>query len=309
MEAALLKPLTDVLEDIQRRIKQHGPLLGENETRTRRSLIDPLLDILGWDTQNPDHVLHEYKVSAGRADYALMRTDGKPLIAIEAKRLGETLQPHTLQVVTYATMAGIPYCGLTDGNVWEAYDVFDQKPMEDKRILRVTVTEDPIPETALQLTLLWRQTAAKGKPVPANRPLLQWSQQAMTSHLDGATKQEWTPLPEFDKADPDRLPTKAKFPDGTEKQLKNARALLIETATWLHNKGFLTSDMIPVKHGQKLNLVEPDTLPMQTQKRRYVQSHGIGLRIYVNFTKSGCRKAAIKLTALCGQNPASIGVH
>ena len=120
----LLKPLTDALEDIRRRMADHGDLLRQHETRTRRSLIDPLLDSLGWDTRDPGQVVHEHKAGNGRADYALMRQDGKPLIAIEAKRLGEPLESHIIQMVTYANVAGIPYCGLTDGNVWEVYDVF-----------------------------------------------------------------------------------------------------------------------------------------------------------------------------------------
>ena len=42
----------------------------------------------------------------------------------EAKKLGEKLEHHLPQMVTYATMAGIPYCGLTDGNIWILHDVF-----------------------------------------------------------------------------------------------------------------------------------------------------------------------------------------
>ena len=61
----LLQPLISTLEEIRLRITLHAPLLQENETRTRRSLIDPLLDTLGWDTQDPKAVIHEYKISTG----------------------------------------------------------------------------------------------------------------------------------------------------------------------------------------------------------------------------------------------------
>ena len=49
-------------------------------------------------------------------------------MAIKAKRLGEALEPHIVQMVTYATIARIPYCGLTDGNVCEVKRLETQDP-------------------------------------------------------------------------------------------------------------------------------------------------------------------------------------
>ncbi|MDE2956434.1 MAG: hypothetical protein OXU68_05440 [Bacteroidota bacterium] len=43
----LLDPLTTCIERLQARIKTHGTSLGQNETRTRMALIDPLLGALG----------------------------------------------------------------------------------------------------------------------------------------------------------------------------------------------------------------------------------------------------------------------
>ena len=50
----LLQPPVSTLEEVRLRITLHETLIRENETRTRRSLIDPLLDTLGWDTQDPE---------------------------------------------------------------------------------------------------------------------------------------------------------------------------------------------------------------------------------------------------------------
>ena len=52
------------------------------------ALIDPLLSALGWDTSDPGLVLPEYSSdsSSGRADYALLRPDGRPAAFIEAKK-------------------------------------------------------------------------------------------------------------------------------------------------------------------------------------------------------------------------------
>ncbi len=70
----------------------------DNETRTRMALIDPLLIALGWDTSDPALVIPEY-ASNGRADYALLGSDGNPAAFIEAKRLGEGLKTHRMQML------------------------------------------------------------------------------------------------------------------------------------------------------------------------------------------------------------------
>ena len=108
--------LVHVIETLKERIGAHRQSLQSSETRTRMALIDPLLRALGWDTEDPALVLPEYE-SSGRADYALLGGAGKPSAVIEAKRLGESLANHRGQMVNYANMSGIPYAGLTDGNI------------------------------------------------------------------------------------------------------------------------------------------------------------------------------------------------
>ena len=61
-----LDDLTGVIETLQQRIRQHGPItLRANETRTRMALIDPLLCALGWNTADPALVTPEYRVDVG----------------------------------------------------------------------------------------------------------------------------------------------------------------------------------------------------------------------------------------------------
>ena len=90
----LLDELVGCIERLQERIRTHGASLRANETRTRMALIDPLLQALGWDVSDPAVVTPEYEARRGRADYALLRGDGKPAAIVEAKKLGEALEPH-----------------------------------------------------------------------------------------------------------------------------------------------------------------------------------------------------------------------
>ncbi len=57
-----------------------------NEQETKTGFIEPLLQALGWDTQNREEVGLETKVSGGRVDYSL-KVDSSPKVFVEAKPL------------------------------------------------------------------------------------------------------------------------------------------------------------------------------------------------------------------------------
>ena len=126
----MLDELVAIIQTLQTRIREHTATLRENETRTRMALIDPLLKVLGWDTADPSLVTPEYNVAGRAADYALLQGDGKPAATIEAKKLGEPLESHRMQMLNYSNVAGVQYAGLTDGNRWELYEVFKQAPLD-----------------------------------------------------------------------------------------------------------------------------------------------------------------------------------
>ena len=168
----LLDDLVGVIELLKERIATHGPSLRENETRTRMALIDPLLQALAWGVSDPKMVTPEYSVGASRADYALLTSTGNPSALVEAKKLDESLASHRMQMLNYANISGIPHAGLTDGNHWEMYTVFDQAPIEQRRILDLSIANTPAHEAALKLLLLWRPNLASGQPVAANAPVL-----------------------------------------------------------------------------------------------------------------------------------------
>ena len=133
-------------------IQEHRSVLQGNEIRTRMVLVDPLLVALGWNTTDPSMVLAEYDISGYRADYALLDGDGKPVVFIEAKRLGVNLTPNRMQVINYANITGVPYAVLTDGNRWELYDVFDQKPIDERCLLQVCIADQTSNDCASQLS-------------------------------------------------------------------------------------------------------------------------------------------------------------
>ena len=46
----------ETLETLKARIKEHGAHIGAYESRTRVTLIDPMLCTLGWDVSDPSLV-------------------------------------------------------------------------------------------------------------------------------------------------------------------------------------------------------------------------------------------------------------
>ena len=166
-----LDDLVGVIGTLQRRICAHGLALRENETRTRMALCDPLLRVLGWDVSDPGLVMPEYNVSGRRADYALLGPDGQPVATIEAKKLGESLSAHRMQMLNYSNASGVEYAGLTDGDRWELYEVFKRGQLEERRILDVSISGTAAHECALRLLMLWRPNIETGKPLAANEPL------------------------------------------------------------------------------------------------------------------------------------------
>ena len=59
----------------------------------------------------------ECNVSGRRADYALLGPNGQPVTTIEAKKLGESLAAHRMQMLNYSNASGVEYAGLTMATV------------------------------------------------------------------------------------------------------------------------------------------------------------------------------------------------
>ncbi len=316
--------LVQVIETLRGRIREHRQVLESNETRTRMALIDPLLRALGWDTENPAQVLPEYESGSGkpgeRADYALMG-EGKPKAVIEAKKLRESLANHRGQMVNYANMAGIPYAGLTDGDTWEFYDVFDRKPLDERRLLHVSISDGEAHECALKLLLLWRPNMASGQPLQPSAPVLVEPPEREPPQAPEPSPEPiappllptagWVALSELDVPAGAPPPISVRFADGKEASTaKWWRSLLVETGLWLDGEGLLRKGGVPMSSGPKRYLLHttpehprgnafrnPVRLP---QSEIYLETHASAKQLVSH---------AIKVLKAFGQDPARVYVR
>jgi len=119
---------------------------GIGEQDTKAALIVPILRALGWDLEDLEDVKLEYRrrASDNPVDYALflLRT---PRLFIEAKSLGSHIDDGkwASQILAYATVAGVEWVALTDGNEWRIYNSHAPVPVEQKlfRVVRVAEPE------------------------------------------------------------------------------------------------------------------------------------------------------------------------
>ena len=283
------------------------------------ALIDPLLRALGWDTEDPALVLPEYE-SSGRADYALLGGAGKPSAVIEAKRLGESLANHRGQMVNYANMSGIPYAGLTDGNIWEFYDVFDRKPLEERRLLHVSIANDAAHECALKLLLLWRANLASGQPIQPSTPVLADPAElqpppsppapSSSKPVSPPSSEGWIALTELGTTAGAQAPEAIRFPDGEEVSTRKSwRSVVEDTGLWLDRRGLIPPGS-SIPSSSKGYMLHPS--PAQPTGKKFaapVHLPKSGTYLETHGSAHGVVNRAHKLLKAFGQDPARVYVR
>ena len=157
-----MSAVRDVLPEIRGLIARYEGM-GITEMETRASLINPVLNALGWRVGDLEQVRQEYRFqpSDNPVDYALM-DGGKPSLFVEAKALGRNLGDHkwASQIMGYAIVAGVEWVVLTDGNEYRIYNTHAPVPVAEKLLHSVRVTDDAASVSQI-LELLSRSDAPK----------------------------------------------------------------------------------------------------------------------------------------------------
>jgi hypothetical protein len=125
--------LTSVLPKLRKRIQKiqnRNESIGEQNTKA--ALIDPLLSALGWDQDNP-------------VDYALFMLRS-PRLFVEAKGLEKDLSDRKWisQVLGYATVVGVEWCVLSNGDEYRLYNAHAPVDVEQKlfRVVRISESDE-----------------------------------------------------------------------------------------------------------------------------------------------------------------------
>jgi predicted type IV restriction endonuclease len=150
--------LHETIREVTLKIQRfQGRDLGEQNTKA--SLIEPILEALGWDIRDPDEVSREFKPTPQDkpVDYCLSLLR-KPRLMVEAKPLNETLADRKWigQILGYATVAGVEWCILTDGNEYRFYNATVPLDAEEKLFFQLKLSECPPEDAARMMKLVSR---------------------------------------------------------------------------------------------------------------------------------------------------------
>jgi hypothetical protein len=152
-----LRDLGETLALIKARISKHRSDKAFNEQNTKASLIVPVLQALGWDTNDSDEVHWEYKPKPkyNPVDFALL-LQRTPCLFLEAKALRDSLRDDKLiaQVLTYSSVAGVQWAVLTNGDEYRIYNAGAPVPVEQKLFRAVSVANDDQALVLATLSLL-----------------------------------------------------------------------------------------------------------------------------------------------------------
>ena len=251
----LLESLLGLVEKLGGRIETHGSPLRQSEALTRSALIDPLLRELGWDTEDPDVVVPEYRSEAGSADYALFSGSNQPpAVIVEAKKLGERLDSRVaLQGVNYCNLVGTPYFALTDGRTWKLYATFERAPLADRLIAEFTIGGMNAADVSIKALALWRHNVASGSISPAQAPITGRVSEASSDEAQSAEvvsvatpapttpalSGEWRPLSDARGIDKTLKLQGIVFPDNSSVTTRDWNELTVEVVRWLNDNNCL----------------------------------------------------------------------
>ncbi len=153
-----MSKLVTVLEQIREKIERYKGQGKINEQNTKAALIQPVLRALGWDVEDLDEVQFEYRRTPkdNPVDYALLLSR-VPVLFVEAKSLGENIEERkwSNQVLVYASMAGVEWVVLTDGDEYRIFNSHAAVPVEEKVFRVIRISED-VKAAADTLALLSR---------------------------------------------------------------------------------------------------------------------------------------------------------
>jgi predicted type IV restriction endonuclease len=196
-------PIDDYVKHAKALIEKHPTM---SESNTVSTLIEPLLEVLGWKTRDLDEVQRGYQVHIGdKTEYVdiALKINDRPAIFIEAKSVDIPFQDHLAeQPIKYANAEGVSWCVLTNGRELGVYNAFWKiKGIEQKTLFKLSIND--YKEKTDKLLLLSKDSLTSGRLEEegefehARRMITEWLRQKENSivkgimELDPSLKEEY----------------------------------------------------------------------------------------------------------------------
>ena len=138
--------MSDQLLNAVRRVQANivnNPKSFRREQQTINSLIYPILDALGWHTQDHKRVRHQYRSDDGDVDFALLYEED-PIVFLEAKPLDTKFsEKEEKQLRRYCNDEEVQIGILTNGAEWHLYLPIQKRlSTKHQKILSITLGQN-----------------------------------------------------------------------------------------------------------------------------------------------------------------------
>ena len=247
-----------------------------NEAQAREWLIRPILDLLGWGRRE---IIPEYGVETQKVDYALQINDENKLF-IETKRPKKNLENYQKQLLEYCFREGVELAILTNGIEWWFYLPLKKGAWNDRKSYTINILEHEIEDIDDKFDLLLsRQNVESGNAVQHAESFLESRRR---ERLVRETLPQTTPIQHPDtktsRQTGNRTGKPKRMQIGSENyELRYKKEILINTANWLIDKGYLKSSDCPVDIGIQAKIIiiakSPNTLkePRKLKNGLYIE--------------------------------------
>ncbi len=131
--------LKDHIEDIRTQLEEK---VFNDEEAVRTHIVLRLLEPLKWPRFKPKIIQREYPVKRLKVDFALCHPESKPIVFIEAKKVGNINENGEEQLFQYAFNQGVPIVLLTDGREWRFYYPRGDGDIKDRLVYKVDLLEN-----------------------------------------------------------------------------------------------------------------------------------------------------------------------
>lgn len=331
--------LAETMARVTERIRNYRSLYDQNEMATRNQVVDPILRLLGWDTEDPAKVQPNVSAEEGVPDYSLF-LGGRKVLFVEAKKMSVDVEDRQVlsQLAKYCFGEGMPYRLLTNGVVWILFRAFQEGTMMGERVVwKADLEHDDMSALARKLNTVsgenvgtidrllkklgildevWQsllddpKTLAKGI-VPVFQALAKDAhpdyelsseeiEDFVRERLNEVLSPQPVDYPPIEVTEPTAEAPRTMRIERDAFPIRNSYEVLVNTAEWLIRKNKLRKDQCPVVSGHKRYLVNTEPKHRYGDDFRAPKRLSNGLYVETHYSTSHCIINARKLLEHCG---------
>jgi len=136
-----------------------------DEAATKQAYILRILQYLGWNIFDIEEVCPEFSVGSKKVDYALVQNNTEKVF-IEVKKVGEDLENHQEQLLSYSFQEGVKLAVLTNGITWWFYLPLNEGNWDQRKFYTIEIADQEPNEIAQKfIDFLSKENVSSGRAV------------------------------------------------------------------------------------------------------------------------------------------------